>query len=115
MTVKVTEADREAAASHWLRIGRVSERDAQNIRSGEWDHTQDILHFTQFRLAARKQALEEAARVADEQARRAWVIAEEMGQSSVCASGRNYGARDVAQAIRSLITDFPTPPESATQ
>jgi len=55
------------------------------------------------RLAvARSDAVEECAKVADNHAFNAWHIAEAEGQNSACASGRNYGGRAIAKAIRSL-------------
>lgn len=46
--------------------------------------------------------LEMAARVADDHAFNAWHIADQLGQNSACASGRNYGGRAIAQSIRAL-------------
>lgn len=45
---------------------------------------------------------EMAARIADDHAKRAWDIASAEGQNAVCGSGRNHGARAIAQAIRSM-------------
>jgi len=45
---------------------------------------------------------ERCAGVADEHATNAWDFGNREGQSDVCNSGRNHGARYIATAIRSL-------------
>lgn len=46
--------------------------------------------------------LEEAAKVADAHAAQSWDIAKAEGQNAACASGRCYGARASAAAIRNM-------------
>lgn len=52
--------------------------------------------------AMRNAVIEECAAIADDHAFNAWHIAEAEGQNGVCASGRNYGGRAIAKAIRAL-------------
>ncbi len=52
--------------------------------------------------AAARRALDHAIRACDEHARLAWAIGDKEGQSSVCSSGRNYGAHACGQAIRAI-------------
>lgn len=48
--------------------------------------------------------VEACAKVADIHASRAWEIANQNGQNDVCASGRNHSAREIATAIRALLS-----------
>jgi len=48
--VKVEQVDREAAAEYDLMIGRITPRDADAMRAGEWDDTSDVQFFARHRL-----------------------------------------------------------------
>lgn len=52
--------------------------------------------------ATARRALDHAIRACDEHARLAWAIGDKEGQSSVCSTGRNYGACACGQAIRAI-------------
>lgn len=51
-------------------------------------------------LTAIMEVGEKAAELANLRALDAWNEAERQGQNAACASGRNYGARDLCSAIR---------------
>jgi dihydroxyacetone kinase len=87
----VTEADREAARTWNAEHGGCCEVALAQLLAR---------HAAQARI----EALEEAAKVADNEASNAWQIANALGQNSVCASGRNHSARSIANAIRNLST-----------
>lgn len=97
--VEVTKEDREAAAS----VAVLAEM-RELILSGRADHHAEpwAIHRQRGKLEGARLALEVAIREADEHARLAWKIGEREGQSSICSSGRNYGARAVGQSIRAL-------------
>lgn len=50
--IEVTQADREAAANHWYRTGRVTRRDADAILAAKWDEFEDIKDFSRYRTAS---------------------------------------------------------------
>jgi hypothetical protein len=60
---EVTQADREAMADLFVRIGRVSQRDADNIRAGEWDDIDDLKWFARHRTEAVKPLVEALERM----------------------------------------------------
>lgn len=68
----------------------------------DYGDRRDAEAYQRGKLEGARLALEAAVREADEHARLAWKIGEREGQSSICSSGRNYGARAVGQSIRAL-------------
>lgn len=58
----------------------------------------EIRPIIQAAIAAER---ERCAVIADQHARDAWKIGDAEGQNGACSSGRNYGARAIASAIRS--------------
>lgn len=61
---------------------------------------QDFVTATAYECG-HKAGMERAAEIADDHATNAWAIGQREGQNDVCSSGRNHGARAIAQAIRS--------------
>lgn len=95
---------REASdAASWNAIKwkpTAEKRAAAVIRS--YGDQRDADAYERGKLEGARLAIEAAIREADEHARLAWKIGEREGQSSICSSGRNYGARAVGQSIRAL-------------
>jgi hypothetical protein len=50
--VEVAQSDRDDAADYGLMVGRLTVRDAECVRRGEWDETKDVQFFARRRLAA---------------------------------------------------------------
>ena len=108
--VEVTQEDREAAAMIYQRF-----RDYDYARwimdgtNAMGDHDSVIQAFAAHRIAAEKRGAEKmrerAAEVADDHASHAWEIGRVEGQNGICSSGRNYGARAVAQAVRAILKE----------
>ena len=103
--VEVTQEVREAAADYYAARDGTS-WGQQYIRDGMDDDDLAVQALATIhqrgKLEGARLAIEAAIREADEHARLAWKIGEREGQSSICSSGRNYGARAVGQSIRAL-------------
>lgn len=94
--VEVTDEDRRAAE----RWGTGPVYNMQHLAEAFARHR--IAAEQRSKLEGARLAIEAAIREADEHARLAWKIGERQGQSSICSSGRNYGARAVGQSLRAL-------------